>query len=225
MPMDIPCPRCSKIVRLPGEFAGRMVRCGGCEHVFTAPEAGVTKLPSRPREPEPTDLRSRPSRRDFDEDEYPRRRRYPDGDEDDDYGRWDIRRRGGREYARSRVQGPGILLQIYGVLLILGSCVSVLPIFAVLMDLNAAKKPTPGEREDAIATVVIFAIIAGVCLVAGPVILWGGTRMKQLRSYGLAMAATVLTFVIGALTCIPLVAVGIWPVIVLGDSRVKQEFE
>jgi hypothetical protein len=49
--------------------------------------------------------------------------------------------------------------------------------------------------------------------------------MRQLRSWGLALTATVLTFVIGGLVCIVLMLLGIWPLIVLVDSKVKRAFE
>jgi hypothetical protein len=49
--------------------------------------------------------------------------------------------------------------------------------------------------------------------------------MLKLRSYALAMTAVVFTFVIGFLACLPLMLVGIWPLVVLLDAEVKACFD
>ena len=56
----------------------------------------------------------------------------------------------------------------------------------------------------------------------------GGYRMRQLRSWGLALTATILVFVaggMGGLIGLLLMLLGIWPMIVLVDNKIKRAFQ
>ena len=120
-----------------------------------------------------------------------------------------------RAAALARVQGPGMLLLLYGGFLCLVA-VGMIPLaFFVARE---------GNESDRIAVYVSCGVVAGLLLILGPLTLLGGARMRSLKSYGLVITVVGLTFVIGFLTCIPLVAIGIWPLIVLLDQQVRRAF-
>ncbi len=210
------CPSCSSALSVPGDVLGREVKCPRCERIFTArveqpaappaaPRTAVQSWRDEPEEREPP----RPPRRDIDED-----------------ARWDVRHRGGRAYALSRVHGPGILLQVYGILWLLGAAgLLVLAGYGMMQLTGSPNQPlSSGAREDAIAMCVLGGLGGLFSGVLGALVWWGGTRMKALRSYGLALTAVILTFILGAAICIVLCAVGIWPLVVLCDAGVREEF-
>jgi predicted Zn finger-like uncharacterized protein len=226
MSEEIRCPTCNSALRVSEELLGQEVKCPRCDSIFTATanQPGPPREP--PREQEPPMPRTAVRRWEDDRDERepprPRRRGF---EEDEDHDRWDVRRRrrGGREYALSRVQGPGTLLQVYGGLCVLaGVGLFLLAVYGVVQ-LN--QNLTPGAREDAI----MFTVLGGLGTLfsggLGALTCWAGTRMKNLRSYGLAMTVTILTFVAGFLVCLLVALVGIWPLVVLSDSAVREEFE
>ena len=121
-----------------------------------------------------------------------------------------------RRYARSRVQGPAILLMVTGLLLIVSAIGSAFLGGAIYLE-----DPDDGEG---LAVAVLFVVIAAICLVSAAVLVFAGNRMRQLRSYGLAMTATIITLVVGFLVCVPAALAGIWPLVVLLDYQVKQGF-
>jgi hypothetical protein len=120
-----------------------------------------------------------------------------------------------RNRALGKIQGPAILMQIYGVLLGLGGvgCLVAAPFIVPAME---------GEDQ------IVLSVFMGIGMLGIPfglLTLWAGTRMKALRSYGLAMTAVVLIFVIALLACVPAVIVGIWPLVALLDAEVKASFD
>lgn len=109
---------------------------------------------------------------------------------------------GVRRAAWGRVQWPGFLLVLAGgITMVYG--------LGLALFLSAVTK----------------LVIVGLLLtLAGFFMVLAGHRMMQLRSYRLAMTATVLALVLGALSCAPLILLGIWPLIVLLDGDVKWAF-
>jgi hypothetical protein len=204
-------------LQVPEEQLGRSVRCGRCDTVFTATaraegESDPHVQPETPRRGAESIARS-PSRVD-EEDEF-----------DDRY--YDIRRRGrySRVEARSKVIGPAILLQVYGGLLFLSAFLGIFGVIYAVTELGRGGKNPGGMKEDDAIMLIICSILGMVGgFLFGPIIFVGGYRMQRLRSWGLALTATVLTFVFGGLTCLPLMLVGIWPLVVLVDSDVKRGF-
>ena len=51
--LDVSCPNCDKELKVPSEFAGKRVKCRGCEEVFTIKAAGKPKPPARKPDPKP----------------------------------------------------------------------------------------------------------------------------------------------------------------------------
>jgi hypothetical protein len=113
-----------------------------------------------------------------------------------------------------KVTGPAILLMVYA-----GICFVAAAGLLVLVPVMALQK-----RPDA-GLVAMCVLGAPVTLLAGGLTLVGGLRMRALRNYGLVMASVIVVFVVGILICIPLAAVGIWPLIVLQDPEVKACFD
>jgi hypothetical protein len=72
---------------------------------------------------------------------------------------------------------------------------------------------------------VVLGVSSFLCIASGGFIFWAALRMLKLRSYSLAITAVVFTFVIGFLACLPVMLVGIWPLIVLLDAEVKACFD
>lgn len=126
-------------------------------------------------------------------------------------GKWEPN----RVLAQSKVQAPGVILQVYGVLLCLAglACIGFIPL--------ALTQP---KVEDQVVMTVFACLGLVLAVPTGGVIFWGGTKMKQLQSYGWALAAVIVTLAIGFLACLPAVFIGIWPLIVILDADVKASF-
>ena len=70
-----------------------------------------------------------------------------------------------------------------------------------------------------------FIVVAFIMLVLGVLIILGGVKMKQLRSYGLAMTATILAMIPCTSPCCVLgLPIGIWALVVLNNAEVKSAF-
>jgi hypothetical protein len=162
------------------------------------------------------------SRRDEWEDRHeyePRRYRYRD--ERDDYDE----EFGGRD-PRQKLQAPGTALMIVGwlgVLLGVGGA-------AVMVALIASMPPPPAGamRNDDIFVMALLIAVGLITVVASALIAIGGARMRQCRSYGLAMTAAILaicSIVVLGLMSIVVLPFGIWALVVLVQPDVKREFD
>ena len=121
-----------------------------------------------------------------------------------------------RGRALSKVFGPAILMQIYGAVIVISGITLAISIPFIVAD---------APRNDQIAIIVLVGVGVFFCVALGAFTFWGGMRMKALRSYTLVMTAVVITFLIGFLTCLPAMVLGIWPLIVLLDGEVKACFD
>jgi hypothetical protein len=120
-----------------------------------------------------------------------------------------------RQIAKAKVQGPAILLMVSGGALVLAAIGFVVVGIGSMLQEN---------DQEAIVVGVLLSGMSVICLAASVVLAIAGYRMRALRSYGLALTATILTIGVGFMICIPAALVGIWPLIVLLDSQVKQGF-
>lgn len=120
-----------------------------------------------------------------------------------------------RNMARAKVNGPAILLIVVGALMVL--------LALTLIGLGVMMFLETGD-EEAVIVGVVLGVCALLCLGSSGVLIIAGLRMRQLRSYGLAMTATVLTMGVGLMTCVPMALAGVWPLVVLLDAQVKQAF-
>jgi hypothetical protein len=121
-----------------------------------------------------------------------------------------------RNRALSKVFAPAIFMQVYSGLLMLGA-------FALAAIAPFVLDEIPRNEQPFFIGVIGVGVFLG--LVLGGFSYFAGMRMRTLRSYTLVMAAVIAIFGIGLLTCLPLVFLGIWPLIVLLDGEVKACFD
>jgi hypothetical protein len=131
---------------------------------------------------------------------------------------------------RARVSGPATGLLVTG---ILGIVAQVVVLILNLAGIGAGAAQVqvnqPGAPFDASAMTAIqgTAAIVGAIIgsVIGIVIILGANKMKNLQSYGLAMASSILAMIPCVSPCCLLgLPIGIWAVVVLSNAEVKQAF-
>lgn len=199
------CPACDGAVEMPSGGEGRL-RCPDCGEAL---EARGDRLYEARRD----------RFRDSPEDDPPprrsiRRSRYDD--DDDDHGPWRTRYTAN---ASDRVKGPAILLQVTGILLAVAAV--ALGAFSVFV---VASAPGGGGGDDAAVAIVLFGGSAAASLAVGGFTWWAGWRVGQMRSHVAGVVASIGLLVFGFLFCLPVAFVGIWPLVVLMDSNVKEAF-
>ena len=74
------------------------------------------------------------------------------------------------------------------------------------------------EDDDVPVFVMLFIMLA-----INFVIIVGSFRMMQLKNYGLAMTATIISLLCGLGSCIQL-GLAIWALVILSDSNVRDKF-
>jgi hypothetical protein len=144
----------------------------------------------------------------------------PDYVEDDRFSR-----QSSRAEAAAAVAGPAIALMVVGGLAI------ALALFSLVLNLTGAALVAGGNRgvgqdDQAMATAraaggVVGAIL-GVCW--GGAVLAGAISMKNLRSHGSAMAASIIAMIPCNICCILGLPFGIWSLVTLSRPEVKDAF-
>jgi hypothetical protein len=223
---QIPCPSCDAPIQVPEERQGRTVECDRCGTVFKATETRREGPKSADELGAEMHFRSKDTslRR-------PRRRRdenYDGYENEEDDARWALRpvRRTNFAVARSRVKGPAIFLMVYSILIVVCGLIALIPMGYYAWKLAAPARPLQQiDREEKVMMIVISGVFAFCLLTAGPVIFYGALRMKALRSYRLAITATILGSVVGFAICVALLVVGIWPFVVLLNPEVRAAFD
>jgi hypothetical protein len=119
-----------------------------------------------------------------------------------------------RDRARQAVLWPAISLMVAGVLFILGG------IGLIVWSIHLAELVGPDRT-----TAIVIGVIAAFSVIAGAGIAFAGWRMKSLRSHGLALTGAILLAVLAVLTFVPLIALAIWPLVVLNRPEVKIHFD
>ncbi|WP_224365719.1 hypothetical protein [Hyalangium versicolor] len=132
--------------------------------------------------------------------------------------------------AREQVSTPAILLMVVGGISVLAALWGVVQALtganqaAMEQMLNNPQLPE-GAKSILAATSKggIFSSIFQLGL--GGVTLFGGLKMKNLESYGLAMAASIIAIIpcFGSCCCIG-IPIGIWSLIILNKPEVKAAF-
>jgi hypothetical protein len=136
--------------------------------------------------------------------------------------------------AAAKVSGPAIGLIIVGAL---NAAMGAYNIFQGAMGANAQIQAPPEMQGDQQAMEMFetlqnlgggTAIAVGVITaLVGLLIIFGGLKMKNLQSYGLAMTASVLALipcVSPSACCLIGIGIGIWSLIVLMKPEVKAAF-
>lgn len=141
--------------------------------------------------------------------------------------------------------GPAFGLIAVGVFgLVIPAVVVVLGVVFLAMPLGVqAYAPADGFAwsSSPLATVGVLGALFGAVPAVGPaeaqlllsacsllvsiVILWGGISMKKLRSYALAMSASILAMIpCFSPCCLVGIPIGIWALVVLSDPSVRAAF-
>jgi hypothetical protein len=131
-----------------------------------------------------------------------------------------------------KVQPPAIALLVVVVLTVLW--VAAGPILGDLIAKVVEQTELPEEQRQqllehladsrTLGPLQIFFL--GLKVIGLALIAWGAWRMRQLRSYGLAMTASILAMIpcFSDCCCVIGLPVGIWSLIVLLDKDVKAAF-
>ena len=214
--MAIPskCPACKERLTLPDKEARTRFKCPACGIALATTEYGdlvveAVRRSAGPGLPEPMDG-APAAKRDESEDEW---------DEQIPSQHLWMRRRYRREAALNKVRAPAIYLQVAGVLMILGA-VALAVLTAVLPSASNNK-----NDDDWVAMTVLFAVGSAISLMLGIANFFAGTRMKALRSYGAVLGIVITTLILGAMFCIFMAVLPIWPLTVLVNSEVRAGFE
>jgi hypothetical protein len=194
------CPSCQQPLQIPDEILSCEVCCPACEKIFTATAPSASQLVV----PAPRSVSWA-------------RHLEPD------------------ERTRNAVLGPAVALTVVGALaLVLAMFVLAGQIFfAVLyarqgdashagdVRLTAFKGKNPDQQLTEIVSGFVGALV-GVCWALALIV--GAHKMRTFRSYGWAMAATIIAMVPCNLCCIIGMPISIWSLIVLNRPEVMRGF-
>jgi hypothetical protein len=230
MDHTLSCPSCGGKVRVPDTLAGRSVRCPRCQATFRAqaPDDVVDDVEVVEETPAPRRRRPAPPPEDEHEDR-PRPRRQPRDEEyEEEFDDYRPRRASRREI-RDRVQGPATALLVsgwIGVALCVVSAVYFVVVFGIAFS-KLGELQRQGARVNwgyVIGMLVgeIVALAISIALAWG--VISGANQMKSLGDLGAARRAAILALIPCSGCWLIGLPVGIWALIVLGDSQVQRAF-
>ena len=125
--------------------------------------------------------------------------------------------------AAERVKGPAIGLIVVAVVGVLLQIVSL--IFNLAGASILANSPMPKEAWANMFSGTIGAVSSIIGILVSGVIFFGAMKMKNLESYGLAMAASIIAMIPCFSPCCLLgLPIGIWALVVLSKPEVKSAF-
>lgn len=133
--------------------------------------------------------------------------------------------------AQGKVQGPAIGLIVTAILgLLWQGAVLVMNLVGIGAGAGAMPDNVPPEQAQMFEMINsvsggVGIVLSLIALAVGVVILLGALKMKNLTSYGFAMASAVLAMVpCVSPCCLVGLPIGIWAVVVLNDPAVKSAF-
>jgi hypothetical protein len=213
MPIAVYCQECGKEYRVKDDLAGRRVRCPN-GHVLLVPELETDlDLADGAIEVEAAPAATMPARH---EDHNPYASPHVGPSLGEHVG----------ERPTLKVGLPAVTL------LVLGGLGLVLSIVSAAMALTGeAPQPDPnappivqafeeGSRGPVAAVIQIAFVFVNALIIVGAI------QMLRFRAWGLALAASILALVnFGNCCCVPGFPVGIWSVVVLSLSDVREAFQ
>jgi predicted Zn finger-like uncharacterized protein len=234
MSEQIKCPSCGTKLRLPENLLGKVVKCPKCQTSFTAavdepepegivsePMPAARKRPPAREEPDEEETTSDDDDayegRDNDADEPPRRRRRRKRNRISD--RY-------REDALAAVSAPAICLIVFASLSV---AVNLAHIAIRVLGSQVAAAPPPGPQGQQFAQGILIGTILGnvangIGIFLQVLVILGAIRMKQLKSYGLAMTASIVAMLPCGVCCLLGLPFGIWSLVVINRPDVKECF-
>lgn len=213
MPTIVSCPSCARQLRVPEELLGKAVKCPSCQSTFTANESAP------PPPPQPAPPPRAPDAGPFGGfessgappawNEYsgpPRERNVRD------------------EAARASVYGPALALMITsGIALAFYVFFLLMNVFAGAV--VAGGNANLGGRQGNEVAQVVGGIIGGLWgLTWNTLIFTAALQMSKMKSWGYALAGSILAVVpCNHCFCIT-IGFGIWAIVVLSNVEVKESF-
>lgn len=225
-PIEFRCTGCNKLLRTAADTAGKQAKCPECGRILPvpAPGAGVPgeTLPYTPPPPPPSEEPASPFAPGGPEPAAP-------GDPENpylaptQYGQPPPQPfTGSAATAASRVAGPAIALIVTGGL---GIAAQVVGLIVNLAQVGWVM-PGGGPNQMPVFFSGGVAVVTGMInLLVGIVVIVGAVKMKNLESYGFAMASAIVAMVPCISPCCLLgLPFGIWSLVVLSDAGVKAAF-
>ena len=228
--MKIKCPSCQKVLNIPPEAAGKVVKC---------PCGKQLRAPAAPADPSPAPTPAAQTAADqnpFDDFPapsspatgfQPQAPQTPNPYASAPQAATSLRPAGSHGAAAAKVKPAAITL------LIIISISMVLVVLDLLFRLLLGGALMAGGAgniapEDEFAMMIsgVGGIIVGfIMLICGGIIIAGTIKMMKLQSYGLAMTACILSMIpiLSPCCCLGL-PIGIWGIVVLMDPNVKAAF-
>ena len=130
---------------------------------------------------------------------------------------------GDPQRARAMVQGPAIALMVMGIVGVLAQLGSL------GMNLLGAGLGAAGAQGGDDVMVHLFSgavgmVANGVSVLFYGIVILGAVKMKELQSYPLAMAASILALLPCSFCCLLGTPIGVWSLVVLLNQEVKSAF-
>lgn len=136
------------------------------------------------------------------------------------------------EYVAGKVSLPGLLLQIFGALVILGNLLSIV-LFFIQYGITLVMFLIAGDMEAFMATLlsVIPSAVTGLGLpiasfIAAIVIIMAGGKLKSTSSAGLVYAGAIFAMMpcCSNYCCCIGAGLGIWVLVTMQDEQVRSAF-
>jgi DNA-directed RNA polymerase subunit RPC12/RpoP len=224
-PIEFRCTGCDKLLRTPADTAGEQARCPECGKIVPVPgpAAGVPAetLPYPAAPPPPRGQPASP----FASGGEP----VAAGDAENpylaptQYGPAPLHGFAGPDaMAATRVAGPAVALIVTGALGIAGQ---LLGLIGNLVQIGGGMGgPRPNDLPLFLSG-GIGLVMGVISILLGVVVILGAVKMKNLESYGFAMASAIIAMVPCISPCCPLgLPFGIWALVILSDAGVKAAF-
>ncbi len=223
--IEFRCTGCNKLLRTAADTAGKQAKCPECGRILSvpAPGAGVPDetLPYPPPPPPPSEETASPFAPGGPEPAAP-------GDPENpylaptQYGQPPQQPfPGSAAMAASRVAGPAIALIVIGGLGVAAQLVGLIgnlvQVGGVMPGGGPNQMPVFFSGGVAVASAIISVVLYIVVIV-------GAVKMKNLESYGFAMAASIIAMLPCSCCCLLGLPFGIWSLVVLSDAGVKAAF-
>lgn len=132
--------------------------------------------------------------------------------------------------AREQVSVPAILLMVVGGITVAAALYGAVQYLSGANEAQMAEALSNPQLPEQARSIIEMSGRLGIFgslfqLVLGGITFFGGLKMKNLESYGLAMAASIIAIIpcFGSCCCIG-IPIGIWSLIVLNKPEVKSAF-
>lgn len=223
-PIEFRCSGCHKLLRTPADTAGKPAKCPECGQIVAVPgaAAGVPTETLPYPSPTPGPATGSPFAPAGSGTAAPSDPENPYL-APTQYGQPPFQAFAGADpLAASRVAGPAVALIVVGALGIAGQLLGVI---SNLVQIGGGAFGRGAQNQMPLFLTGGVGIVTAVVLaVLYLVVILGAVRMKNLESYGWAMAAAIIAMLPCSCCCAVGLPFGIWALVVLSDAGVKAAF-